>query len=137
MSLEGIAAQLGDPYIVPRVAAEIALAREADAMYPAPESLAACNYFTVSETANMLDVCTATATRMFQDELGVLKLNRRAARPGRGRRPHVTLRIPLYLIERRRYLLDQERNRRNLESQEQPSQLRTQPFLDKLDFSDV
>jgi len=55
-------------------------------------------YWTVHEVAELLVLHPTTITRMFQDEPGVLKLNMK--RLSRGR-PHVTLRIPDALLQRK------------------------------------
>ena len=55
-------------------------------------------YWTVHEVAELLVLHPTTITRMFQDEPGVLKLNQK--RFSRGR-PHVTLRIPDALLQRK------------------------------------
>jgi hypothetical protein len=56
-------------------------------------------YWTVQEVAELLRVHPTTVTRMFEDTPGVLKLNRKRAL--RGRTPHVTLRIPDALLQRK------------------------------------
>ena len=50
------------------------------------------------EVAELLGVHYSTVIRMFQDEPGVLKLNQKSALR---RRPHVTLRIPNALLQRK------------------------------------
>ena len=55
-------------------------------------------YWTVHEVAELLVLHPTTITRMSQDEPGVLKLNQR--RLSRGC-PHVTLRIPDALLQRK------------------------------------
>jgi len=54
-------------------------------------------YWTIYEVAELLKVSPATVTRMFQDRAGVVKLNQKKFL--RGRRPHVTLRIPDSLLQ--------------------------------------
>ena len=56
------------------------------------------SYWTVGEVAELLRLHSSTVIRMFQDEPGVLKLNNK--RLSRGR-PHVTLRIPDALLQRK------------------------------------
>ena len=55
-------------------------------------------YWTVKEVAAFLRVSETTVIRTFQDEPGVLQLNKKRAL--RGRRPHVSLRIPDTLLRR-------------------------------------
>jgi hypothetical protein len=55
-------------------------------------------YWTVNQIAELLSLHPTTITRMFQDEPGVLKLNQKRLLRGR---PHVTLRIPNALLERK------------------------------------
>jgi hypothetical protein len=56
-------------------------------------------YWTPGELAEMLKLHLSTVIRLFQDEPGVLKLNKR--RILRGSRPHVTLRIPDHVLQRK------------------------------------
>jgi hypothetical protein len=56
-------------------------------------------YWTVPELAEMLKFNSSTIIRMFQDEPGVLKLNNN--RMLRRARPHVTLRIPDAVLQRK------------------------------------
>lgn len=68
-----------------------ALHRGVDAEEPRP-------YWSPNQIAELLGLHASTVIRMFQDEPGVLKLNQRRLS---GRRPHVTLRIPNALLERK------------------------------------
>jgi hypothetical protein len=56
------------------------------------------DFWTPNQVAALLSLHPSTVIRMFQDEKGVLKLNRK--RLSRGR-PHVTLRIPNALLQRK------------------------------------
>lgn len=55
-------------------------------------------FWTPSQIAALLHFHTSTVIRMFQDEPGVLKLNQKKSLRGR---PHVTLRIPNALFQRK------------------------------------
>lgn len=55
-------------------------------------------FWTPREVAEHLSLHYSTVIRMFQDEPGVLKLN---AKRGLRSRPHVTLRIPDALLQRK------------------------------------
>ena len=55
-------------------------------------------HHTVKELSGMWQLSTATVTRMFRDEPGVLRLGK--AQPRRGRRSYTTLRIPESVVQR-------------------------------------
>jgi hypothetical protein len=55
-------------------------------------------HHTVKELGGMWRLSTATITRMFRDEPGVLKIGE--ARGRRGRRSYTTLRIPESVVQR-------------------------------------
>ena len=55
-------------------------------------------HYTVKELAALWKLSANTVTRIFRDELGVLRIGR--DRPRRGRRSYTTLRIPESVVQR-------------------------------------
>ena len=55
-------------------------------------------HYTVKELAALWKLSANTVTRIFREELGVLKIGR--GRPRRGRRSYTTLRIPESIVHR-------------------------------------
>ena len=64
----------------------------------APRTGAAEYHYTVKELGTLWNLSTATITRIFRDETGVLIIGSRQQR--RGRRSYTTLRIPESVVER-------------------------------------
>ena len=64
----------------------------------APRTGAAEYHYTVKELGTLWNLSTATITRIFRDEAGVLIIGSRQQR--RGRRSYTTLRIPESVLER-------------------------------------
>ncbi len=60
-------------------------------------SVAEERHYTVQEIASAWRLSTMTVRRLFEDQPGVLKIDRRRLI---GKRPHVTLRIPASVLDR-------------------------------------